>query len=309
MASFRKPVSSTEQRNPRTRGLDLLNTRGILRKLNREDATVAAAVAQEIPAMARAVDTMVRALHDGGRIIYVGAGTSGRLAALDAAEVPPTFGVSPRTFQAIIAGGRRALSGAVEGAEDSVSNGAKDIGAMRVTKRDVVIGLTASGSTPYVLAALKSARKTGAATIGITSNRRSPIARIAQVLIAPVTGPEAITGSTRLKAGTAQKLVLNMLSTGTMVRLGRVYDNWMIGVALTNRKLRRRAVRILAQASGANVSGAERALRQAGHDLCVALIMLKRKKGAAQARLRLRNAQGDLRVALGERKRQGGRNR
>ncbi len=290
------------------RGLDLLSTQDILRKLNREDATVAVAVAKQIPAIIRTVDAMVRALRTGGRIIYVGAGTSGRLAALDAAEVPPTFGVSPRAIQAAIAGGRRALLGAVEGAEDSVSQGAKVIGALRVTKRDVVIGLTASGSTPYVLAALKKARKAGAATIGITSNHRSPIARVVRILIAPATGPEAIAGSTRLKAGTAQKLALNMLSTTTMIRLGRVYDNWMIGVALTNKKLQRRGVRILEQATGANVSAAERALSQSGHDLCVALIMLKRKAGAAEARHLLRNAHGDLRAALGERKRLGGRN-
>jgi N-acetylmuramic acid 6-phosphate etherase len=307
VAPTRKAVSATEQRNPRTRGIDLLSTQDILKKLNREDASVPAAVEREIPAIARAVDAMVRTLRLGGRVIYVGAGTSGRLAALDAAEVPPTFGVSPRTFQALIAGGRRALTGAVEGAEDSESRGAKDIAAARVTKRDVVVGLTASGSTPYVLAALKKARKIGAVTIGITSNRRSPMARFAQILIAPDTGAEAIAGSTRLKAGTAQKLVLNMLSTATMVRVGRVYDNWMIGVALTNKKLQRRGVRILEQASGANVSEAERTLRQAGHDLCVALIMLKRATSAAKARLRLKNAHGDLRSALGERARRGGR--
>jgi N-acetylmuramic acid 6-phosphate etherase len=306
VASSRKTVSSTEERNPRTRGLDLLSTRDILRKLNREDATVAVAVARRIPAIARAVDAMVRALRAGGRIVYVGAGTSGRLAALDAAEVPPTFGVPPRKVQTVIAGGRQALLKAVEGAEDSVRLGAKNLGALRTTKRDVVIGLTASGSTPYVLAALKKARKAGAVTIGLTSNSRSPIARVVRILIAPATGPEAIAGSTRLKAGTAQKLVLNMLSTATMIRLGRVYDNWMIGVALTNKKLQRRGVRILEQASGANVSDAERALRQSGHDLCVALIMLKRKTDAAEARLRLRNAHGDLRAALGERKRRGG---
>jgi N-acetylmuramic acid 6-phosphate etherase len=307
VASLRKTVSATEQRNPRTRGIDLLSTRDILTRLNREDSTVAGAVAGQIPAIARAVDAMLHALRAGGRIIYVGAGTSGRLAALDAAEAPPTFGVSRRAFQAVLAGGRRALTNAVEGAEDSTVNGARDILAIRVTKRDVVIGLTASGSTPYVLAALKNARKAGAAAIGITSNDRSAIARVARILIAPKTGPEAIAGSTRLKAGTAQKMVLNMLSTATMVRLGRVYDNWMIGVALTNKKLQRRGVRILEQASGANVSDAERALRQSGHDLCVALIMLKRKIGAPEARLRLRNTRGDLRAALGERKRTGGR--
>jgi N-acetylmuramic acid 6-phosphate etherase len=309
VASLRKPVSATEQRNPRTRGLNLLSTQNILKKLNREDATVAGIVATEIPAIARAVEAMVGALRAGGRIIYVGAGTSGRLAALDAAELPPTFGVSPGTFQAVVAGGPRALTNAVEGAEDSETNAAKDLVAMRLTKRDAVIGLTASGTTPYVLAALKKARSAGAATIGITSNRRTPIARVARIIITPATGPEAIAGSTRLKAGTAQKMVLNMLSTTTMVRLGRVYDNWMIGVALTNKKLQRRGVRVLEEASGENVSDAERALRQSGHDLCVALIMLKRKMGAAEARLCLRNAHGDLRAALGERKRRGGRKR
>ena len=309
MAPSQKNVIATEQRNLRTRALDLLSTQDILRKLNREDASVAGEVAKQIPAIAHAADAMVRALRRGGRIIYVGAGTSGRLAALDAAEVPPTFGVSQQSFQAVIAGGRRALSGAVEGAEDSVRNGATDIGRLHVTKRDAAIGLSASGSTPYVVAALKRARSAGAATIGITSNRKSPIARIARILITPATGAEAIAGSTRLKAGTAQKLVLNMLSTATMVRLGRVYDNWMIGVALTNKKLQRRGVRILEQASGASVSDAERALHQSGHDLCVALIMLKRKIGVDEARVRLRNAHGDLRAALNERMRHGGRNR
>jgi N-acetylmuramic acid 6-phosphate etherase len=309
VASLRKIVSATEQRNLRTRGLDLLSTQNILKKLNREDASVTREVAKQIPAIGRAVDAMVRSIRAGGRMIYVGAGTSGRLAALDAAEVPPTFGVSARTFQAVIAGGRRALSGAVEGAEDSAKDGERDIAALRVTKRDAVVGLTASGSTPYVLAALKNARKAGVVTIGITSNRKSPAARIAQIVIAPATGAEAIAGSTRLKAGTAQKLVLNMLSTATMVRLGRVYDNWMIGVALTNKKLQRRGVRILEQASGASVSEAEHALRQSGHDLCVALIMLKRKIAAAEAQVLLRNSRGDLRAALGERKRRGGRNR
>jgi N-acetylmuramic acid 6-phosphate etherase len=309
VASLRKSVSTTEQRNPRTRGLDLQSTQNILKKLNREDASVASEVAKQIPAIARAVEAMVRSIRAGGRIIYVGAGTSGRLATLDAAELPPTFGVSARTFQAVIAGGRRALSGAVESAEDSAKDGERDIAALRVTKRDAVVGLTASGSTPYVLAALKNARRAGAVTIGITSNRKSPIARMAQISIVLNTGPEAIAGSTRLKAGTAQKLVLNMLSTTTMVRLGRVYDNWMIGVALTNKKLQRRGVRLLEQASGASVSDAERAMRQTGHDLCVALIMLKRKIAAAEAQVLLRNSRGDLRAALGERKRRGGRNR
>ncbi len=300
MSSKQKSIRATEQRNPHTRGLDLLSTRDLLRALNREDATVPRAVAKEIPAIARAVEMMAHALSEGGRVFYVGAGTSGRLATLDASEIPPTFGVSPRMFQAIIAGGSRALTHAVEGAEDSSSQGAKDIASRRITNRDVVIGITASGATPYVLGALSKATAIGAATIGITSNRNSPLAKSVKILIATDTGPEAITGSTRLKAGTAQKLVLNMLSTATMVRLGRVYDNWMIGVALTNQKLAKRGQRILEEASGASVSEAARALRQAGHDPCIALIMLKKKVSAPEAQLLMSAANGNMRRALGE---------
>jgi N-acetylmuramic acid 6-phosphate etherase len=296
----RKSVRATEQRNPRTRGLDLLSTRDLLRALNREDATVPRAVAKEIPAIARAVETIASAISNGGRVFYIGAGTSGRLATLDASEIPPTFGVSPNLIQAAIAGGTRALTNAVEGAEDSSSQGAKDIAARRITNRDVVVGITASGSTPYVLGALSKAVRIGAATIGITSNRNSPIAKFVKILIATNTGPEAVSGSTRLKAGTAQKLVLNMLSTATMVRLGRVYDNWMMGVALTNQKLRKRGQRILEEASGASVSEAARALRQAGHDPCVALIMLKKKISSTEAHLLLSAANGNMRRALGE---------
>jgi N-acetylmuramic acid 6-phosphate etherase len=300
VSAKRKAVRATEQRNPRTRGLDLLSTQNLLRALNREDATVPRAVAKEIPAIARAVETMSSAINKGGHVFYIGAGTSGRLATLDASEIPPTFGVSPNMFRAIIAGGTRALTNAVEGAEDSSSQGAKDIAAKRVTNRDVVIGITASGSTPYVLGALSEATKRNAATIGITSIRISPLAKLVKILIAANTGSEAITGSTRLKAGTAQKLVLNMLSTATMVRLGRVYDNWMIGVSLTNQKLRRRGQRILQEASGASVSEAARALRQAGHDPCIALIMLKKKVTASEAQLLLSAANGNMRRALHE---------
>jgi N-acetylmuramic acid 6-phosphate etherase len=300
VSTKQKNVRATERRNPRSRGLDLLTTPELLRTLNREDATVPRAAAREIPAIARAVEAMAHALDSGGRVFYVGAGTSGRLAALDASELPPTFGVSPGLFQAVIAGGIRALSHAVEGAEDSASDGARDITARRVKFRDVVVGITASGSTPYVLGALATARRAGAATIGVTSNRRSPLAKAVKILIAPDTGAEALAGSTRLKAGTAQKLVLNMLSTATMVRLGRVYDNWMIGVALTNQKLRKRGQRILEEATGASVSEAARALRLAGHDPCTALVMLKKKVNAAEARRLLRTANGNVRKALGE---------
>jgi len=296
-------IATTEQRNPRTRGLDLHSTRDILRAINREDATIAGAVAREMPAIVRAAEAIVRALSSGGRVFYVGAGTSGRLATLDAAELPPTYGISPRRVQAIIAGGKPALTQAVEGAEDSPARGARDLAMRHVSRRDAVVGIAASGATPYVLGALDKAKRSGATTIGITSNRHSPMARAVRILIAVETGPEAVAGSTRMKAGTAQKLVLNMLSTTAMVRLGRVYDNWMVGVALTNQKLRRRGLRILEQAAGADVSRAARALRQAEHDLRVALITLRTGIGAKEARHRLRQTKGDLREALGEKRR------
>ncbi len=298
--SKRASTNTTEQRNPRSRGLDLLPTREILRIINREDATVAAAVARELPRIARVVDAIVRAIHSGGRLIYVGAGTSGRLATLEAAECPPTFGVPSRLVQVVVAGGRRALTHAVEGAEDSAAQGARDLAARKITAKDVVVGLAASGSTPYVVGALAYARHQRAFTVGVTSNPKSPLARIAAINVAPRVGPEVIAGSTRMKAGTAQKMVLNMLSTAAMVRLGHVYDNWMIDVALTNQKLRRRGLRILEQAAGASVSEAKRALRQAKHELRVALVMLKTAADPAKARRRLEQAGGNLRKALGE---------
>jgi len=300
----RKP-QKTEQRNPRSRGLDLRSTREILRIINREDARVARAVAKEIPAMTRAVHAIVAGMRRGGRLIYVGAGTSGRLGVLDASECPPTFGVPAGLVQGVIAGGAKALVQAVEGAEDSAALGKRDMAAAKITGHDVVVGLAASGSTPYVLGALEYANAKGATTVGVTCNRNAPIRRVARILVAPEVGPEVVTGSTRMKAGTAQKLVLNMLSTTAMVRLGHVYDNWMIQVAQTNQKLRRRGERILAEASGANVAAVQRALRQAGHDLRVALVMLKAHVDANEARKRIQFAGGNLRVALGERRRQG----
>ena len=293
-------TSPTEGRNPRTRGLDRKSTREILRIINREDAKVAHAVAREIPAIARAADAIATALRRGGRLFYVGAGTSGRLGVLDASEIPPTFGVSPQLVQGVIAGGRRALVRAVEGAEDSAAPGRRDMAAKQITRRDAVVGLTASGATPYVLGALRHANAHGALTIGVTSNARSPLARVARIVIAPDVGPEVVAGSTRMKAGTAQKLVLNMLSTAVMVRLGHVYDHWMINVARANRKLRRRAERILEEATGAGVAAVRRAMRQAGHDARVALVMLKKDVDAREAQRRLRNAGGNLRAALGE---------
>jgi N-acetylmuramic acid 6-phosphate etherase len=268
--------------------------------MNREDRKVAVSVGREIPSIARAVDAIVNSVRKGGRLIYVGAGSSGRLAVLDAAECPPTFGVSPATVQAVIAGGRKAVSGAVEGAEDSERNAVRDLRARKLARNDVVVGIAASGTTPYVLSALAFARKRGATTVAVTSNRKAPIARDAQIVIATDAGPEILTGSTRLKAGTSQKLVLNMLSTAAMVRLGHAYDNLMIDLALTNDKLRQRGLRILAEASGAEPSAAKHALRQSGHDLRVALVMLKNGIEAQAARVRLALANENLRQALGE---------
>ena len=300
MPSLPQERRRTEHRNPASRGLDRLPTKAILRLMNREDRKVAVSVGREIPSIARAVDAIVSGIRKGGRLIYVGAGTSGRLAVLDAAECPPTFGVAPAIVQALIAGGGKALTGAVEGAEDSARDAIRDLRAKRLKPNDILVGIAASGTTRYVLSALSFARKRGATTIAVTSNRKAPIARNAQIVIATEVGPEIVTGSTRLKAGTSQKLVLNMLSTAAMVRLGHVYDNLMIDVALTNEKLRQRGLRILAEASGADPSAAEHALRQSGHNLRAALVMLKNGLDAKAARARLSLAKGNLRLALGE---------
>ena len=292
-----KPAK-TERRNPKSREIDRKSTLEVLRALIREDLRVAPAVRRELPKIARAVDAIDRAFRGGGRLIYVGAGTSGRLGVLDAAECPPTFGTPPRMVRALIAGGARALRQAVEGAEDSAGNGARDMSRASPSRRDVVVGLSASGTTPYVLGALQTARRRGAVTVGVTSNPLSPIARQTDIGIAPDTGPEAIAGSTRLKAGTAQKLVLNLLTTAAMVRLGRVYENWMVYVALTNQKLRLRGVRILQEATGASVAAAERALRETRQDLPTALVMLSTGSSALDARKSLAAAGGSVRRAL-----------
>ena len=270
----------TEQRNPGSRNLDRMTAIQIVRLMSREDRKVPTAVARELPAIAQAVEAILQRIENGGRLIYVGAGSSGRIATLDASECPPTFGTPPELVQALIAGGKRAMTQAVEGAEDRWGEAVRDLKRIRLTGADAVVGIAASGTTPYVLAALAFARKRKALTIAITSSRRSPLARAARIAIAPEVGPEVIAGSTRLKAGTAQKLVLNMLSTATMVRLGHLYDNLMIDVARTNEKLRDREKRILMEASGRDVSAVEHALRQSKHNLRLALIMLKRNISA-----------------------------
>jgi N-acetylmuramic acid 6-phosphate etherase len=290
----------TEQRLAASKKLDRMTALEIVRLMNREDHTVAAAVGRASAAIAQAVDEIVRAIRNGGRLIYVGAGSSGRIAVLDATEIPPTFGVPAREVLALLAGGSRAMTGAVEGAEDSARNGERDLRAKKLSKRDVVVGIAASGTTPYVLGAMKYARKVGAVTVAITSNGKMALARMAKIAIAVETGAEVLTGSTRLKAGTAQKMVLNMLSTAAMVRLGHVYENLMIDVVPTNEKLSERSAQMLSEASGKEVSVARRALRQAGHNVRVALVMLKRGVEAAEAKAILKDDSGELRVALGE---------
>jgi N-acetylmuramic acid 6-phosphate etherase len=301
----RKPRRSsenrqTEFRNRASKNLDHMSAIEIVRLMNREDRKVAPAVARELPAIARAVDAIVARLQRGGRLLYVGAGTSGRLGVLDASECPPTFGISPSLVRAVIAGGPKAVTLPVEGAEDNTSNARRDLKRLRLTKNDSVVGLAASGTTPYVLAAMAFAKKHGALTIGVTANRNSPLAKIPHIAITPNVGPEVLTGSTRLKAGTAQKMVLNMLSTASMVRRGHAYENLMIDLTRTNQKLRDRSKRILAEASGKNMSAVEHALRQTNHKLRVALIVLKRKLSPDKAQKLLERAGGDLRLALGE---------
>ncbi|HEY1470628.1 MAG TPA: N-acetylmuramic acid 6-phosphate etherase [Candidatus Acidoferrum sp.] len=290
----------TELRNPASRNLDRMTALQIVRLMNREDRKVAAAVGRELPAIARAVDEIVVRIQTGGRLIYVGAGSSGRIAVVDASECPPTFGTSPGLVKALIAGGNKAMTRPVEGAEDSRPNAIRDLKALRLTDADTVVGIAASGSTPYVVAAVAFAKKRKALTIGISSNRNSPLGKTATIAITPQVGPEVLTGSTRLKAGTAQKMVLNMLSTAVMVRLGHGYDNLMIDLALTNQKLRHRVKRILMESSGKDVSAVEQALRQSEHNLRLALIMLKRGLTAQKAKRQLAAAKGDLRRALGE---------
>ena len=296
----RRALPATEQPNPRAARLDRLSARQILILMNRENARVAAAVRRTVPQIARAVEAIVASLRRGGRLIYVGAGSSGRLGVLDAAECPPTFGIPSRQVQAVLAGGRRAMFRSAEAAEDSAAAGARDLVRKKIGRNDVVVVLTASGSTPYVLGALDAARRRGAFTVAVTSNRRSPAARRARVAISPATGSEVIAGSTRLKAGTAQKLVLNMLSTAAMVRLGHVYRNLMVNVAMSNQKLRRRGARVLREALGCSPAAAERLIRRSGGSLKTAIVMARLRCDRSAAEAQLRRAGGRVGRALKE---------
>ena len=289
----------TEGRNPRSERLDELSTLDMLRVINDEDATVAAAVRVALPSIAEAVDAIASRFEMGGRLFYVGAGTSGRLGVLDASECPPTFSVGPGLFVGLIAGGDAALRKSSEASEDSPPAGAADIGAHNVTAKDSVIGIAASGRTPYVLGALGKAREAGALTIALTcaggASERSKMAVAAEIAIELATGPEVLTGSTRMKAGTATKMVLNMLSTGVMVRMGAVFGNLMVNVQPTNAKLVDRARRIVAAAAGCSSEAAAQLLDEAG-GVKVAIVMGKLGVGRAEAEARL--AQGSLTKAL-----------
>jgi N-acetylmuramic acid 6-phosphate etherase len=271
----------TEQENPVSSSLDTLPTREILRVINSEDHRVAPAVKKTIPQIARAVELAVEAIRRGGRLIYLGAGTSGRLGVLDAAECIPTFGTD--RVAAIMAGAPRSLWRPVEGTEDDPQQAVRDLRAVKLSRRDLLVGISAGGQTPYVLSGLRYAQRRGARTVALTSNPAAPLKRLADVAIIPAVGPEVIAGSTRMKAGTAQKLVLNMLSTATMVRLGRVFSNWMIHVQMTNEKLRKRGHAILMKAAGVSAAPAARALEQAGGSLPVALLMLLKKVSKQEA--------------------------
>ncbi|NLG84899.1 MAG: N-acetylmuramic acid 6-phosphate etherase [Firmicutes bacterium] len=289
---------ATEHRNAASYALDTMGTEELLRLMNDEDAKVAPAVAAVIPAVAVAVEMAVEALRAGGRLIYVGAGTSGRVGALDAAECVPTFGVSPETVQAVIAGGEAALSSPIEEAEDRAEAGAADLAARAVGPGDLVVGITASGLTPYVLGALRLAREAGARTVLLTCNDCPEAADYADVVIAPVVGPEVLTGSTRLKAGTAQKMVLNMISTATMVRLGKVYQNLMVDMKPTNKKLQARAVRIVQAATGCGEKEAAAALPAAGNEIKTAIVMIHKACDPATARKILAEVGGFVRRAI-----------
>jgi N-acetylmuramic acid 6-phosphate etherase len=288
----------TEEENPRTTKLSSLSSLEIVSAMNGEDAGVAIAVRAVLPDIARAVDGIVERLRAGGRLFYLGTGTSGRLGVLDAAECPPTFGVAPELVQAIIAGGYEACHRAVEASEDDAQAGAHDLEQRGFTKADVVVGIAASGRTPYTVGAVEYARRLGALTIAITCAPKSPISQAAEIPIVPVVGPEVIAGSTRLKAGTAQKLVLNMLSTATLTRLGYVTGNRMTNVQTRNAKLRERALRILQAEAGIGEERAREILDSAGGDLPVALVMTAADCSKDEAASALRRSRGVIAEAI-----------
>jgi N-acetylmuramic acid 6-phosphate etherase len=288
----------TEQTNRAATDLDRKSALQLARIINAEDAKVAAAVKKAIPQIARVIDLIAAVLKNGGRLIYVGAGTSGRLGALDASECPPTFNTDPKSVQFVIAGGIRALHAATEASEDSAELGATDIRKRKPTKKDVVIGIAASGRTPFTIGAVKEARRLGAKTVAVVCNANSPLEQAAEFAIVTQVGPEVVSGSTRMKAGTAQKMVLNMLTTGAMTRLGYVYGNLMVNVHLKNEKLVERGITILQRAAGVQRATAEKTLRASGNRVPVALVMIASKLDARQAESALKEQRGNVRAAI-----------
>jgi N-acetylmuramic acid 6-phosphate etherase len=296
--SRRVPQLSTEKVNPASTNLDQMSALEIATLMNAEDAKVAGAVERALPQIARAIDLIAAALRKGGRLIYVGSGTSGRLGALDASEIPPTFDVDPRVVQYIMAGGPRALASSTEASEDSRKLGRQEMAKKKPARNDVVVGLAASGRTPFTIAAIEHARSRGAKTVAVVCNPDSPLGRAAHLSIVADVGPEVLTGSTRMKAGTAQKMILNMLSTAAMTRLGYVYGNLMVHVELKNQKLIERGIRILERATGARREEAQRALSEARNRVPVALVMLETGVVRAAASKALAATLGNVRRAI-----------
>lgn len=290
---------STEQRNPNSMDIDTKNTIEILRVINNEDKTVPYAVEKELPYIAEAVDHIVKAFKNGGRLIYFGAGTSGRLGIVDASECPPTFGVPFGLIEGVIAGGHPAIFKAQEGAEDFEENGAKDVMKMNVTEKDVVCGIAASRRTPYVKGAVKKAKELGATTLYVTCNPREDFdVEGVDVAICAYVGPEVVMGSTRMKSGTAQKLVLNMLTTASMIRMGKVYENMMVDLQMTNKKLVERSKRVVMTVTGISYEDATKVLKQAGGHVKTAIVMILAKCAADEAKLRIEKADGFVRKAI-----------
>ena len=292
-------LTLTEERNPLTKDIDTLPTFDMLSLINAEDQKVALAVRDELLKIAAAVDAIAPRMQRGGRLIYIGAGTSGRLGVLDASECPPTFGTSPELVVGLIAGGSAALTDAVEGAEDDREGGGREIKELNVNDNDSVIGVAASGRTPYAIGGLQEARKRGALTISITCNHPSPLGELAEISITLVVGPEVVSGSTRLKAGTAQKMVLNMISTAVMIRLGKTYSNLMVDVQPTNVKLRQRARRIVAEATGLDLQRAGDILSACNGEVKTAIVAILAGVSPDIARIRLNETGGYVRKAIG----------
>ncbi|ERL65108.1 N-acetylmuramic acid 6-phosphate etherase [Schleiferilactobacillus shenzhenensis] len=291
---------TTETRNQKTMHLDTMSVHDFAVAMNNEDKTVPESVARALPAIEQAITAITHSFNHGGRLFYIGAGTSGRLGVLDAAECVPTFGTPPEMVQGLIAGGMQAMTVAVEGAEDSVTLGRQDLMAHKLTPRDTVVGISASGRTPYVVGGLDYAQTIGATTISIACNDHAVISSHAGIAIECPVGPEILTGSTRLKSGTAQKLILNMLSTGAMVGIGKVYGNLMVDVKPTNEKLVERAKRIIRQATGADEAAAEQAFTAAGQDVKLAIVMVLTKLPKVEAAARLQKAKGFIARAVEE---------